>query len=114
MRREYFTLLIIDRLTIDLKRCLRVVAQWVEKPVRVGDHSGNRHHDRIAQPRARCQRWEFAERGSIDIGMRKGNVFDNIRTGGFDGHALCDASYRKHDLRGNGNGRPDVHILRRR
>src|SRR5262249_5247084 len=53
--RKHFALLIADRLAVNYKTDLCMVAQWMEKPVSVRGNASRAIHDRLAEPGSRIE-----------------------------------------------------------
>src|SRR5579864_2786014 len=109
---EQLALLIADRLAVDQKTHLCVIAKRMKKSVPVGGNSTSAINDRFTQACSGIEGRELQHQTSIDVDVSRGIVLYNRTPGRFYRHTFPRSSncQRWFDL--NRNRVPDVDLLR--
>ena len=106
--RVHAALLIGDRLVVDRKLRLRVIANRMEKAVRIGDDAGRGERDDLIEPGLRLDR-HLVDAARVDVGVRRRIVLEQIFGVADDADRFGHANLER-EIEGDRHGRPHVDV----
>jgi hypothetical protein len=109
---KHLALLIADPLAVDHETDLRVVAQGVKEPVRIGDRPARAVNDGLAKPPGRIEERQLIDEAPVHIDVRGRIGLQHAFPGGLHRNARLRSGERQRDLELKRHGPLDGRLLR--
>ena len=111
MSGKAFALLVADRLAVNREACLSMIAQRVEKSVRIGGDGPAVEHDGITQARAGGRNGQSVEGLGVNVVVGIRDVLQEIGAGRFYRYHRRHPLERQLDIKTDGNGAANGNVL---